>query len=66
MQSKMGRMLLPACIHHMPGTVKIEFQVEVSDTLNKDLEFQNINNACINRYIIYGNQLGNMYQWPEK
>lgn len=34
--------------------------------LNKDLEFQNINNTCINRYSVYGNQLGNMYQWPEK
>ena len=28
----MGRMLLPACIHKMPGTVKTGFQVEVSDT----------------------------------
>lgn len=62
----MGRMLFPACIHQMPGTVKTEFQVEVSESLNKDLEFQNINKTCINRYIIYGNQLCNMYQWPEK
>lgn len=48
----MGRMLLPACIHQMPGTINTEFQVEVSESLNKDLEFQNINKTCINRYII--------------
>lgn len=50
MQSNMGRMQPPPCIQQMLRTIKTEFQIKISGTLNEVLESK-LNNECINRIL---------------